>query len=212
MTSMTKLYIGLAVALALTGGTLAMASQSLPGNPLYGVKLGLLEGIESNFAGEGEARAKFQLKLAERRLDEAARSAAKERFDVDAQQQVLLNFNAQMKGIEEYIATLEAEGKKAEIKDIAVQVGQKLAAKAQILTSTQSQIKTSVNAAAQDTLDFLMLRVGGTLAAAANIAASTMIEDAPPTGADAPTPTDDYGRPIEIKAEAGATGSVQVEN
>lgn len=193
-----KIAAGLAVVVLLTVGVLVAATQALPGGLLYGVKLGVLERVEGVFAGNSsEAKANRHIKLAERRLAEADEAAAKERFDADAQTAVLVEFNTHMKGVEEYIAELNAEGNVEAIKTIAVKTGQMLAQKAQLLASTQAQIKTSLNLQAQDSLDFLMLRVGDTLAAAASIAASTRIEDPAPEGENAPVPTDDWGRPIE---------------
>lgn len=193
-----KLVIGAGIAIILLIGILVAASQSLPGGLLYGIKLGALERVEGTFAGRSsEAKANRHLVLAERRLAEAAEAAAKERFDTEAQAKVLFEFNNHMKGVEEYIAELNAAGNAEGVKNIAVKTGQVLAEKARVLASTQAEIKTSLNVNAQSSLDFLMDRVSSSLVAAANIAASTLIENPAPTGEDAPVPTDDYGRPIE---------------
>jgi hypothetical protein len=199
MNMRTKILIGLCALLLVGGGTLALASNSLPGSMLYGVKLGFLEKIEGVFAGGGKARAEFQLKLADRRLDEAVKSALKGNLDQKAQEQVLLNFNAQMKGIEGYITKLQTDGDIAGIKDIAVKTGQTLALKADILTQANAIIASSTDPEEQEaegSLDFLLLRVGNTLAAAASIAAGTLVEDEAPTPEIDPSTVDEWGNPI----------------
>lgn len=69
--------LGILVAvLAATGGIAYAAEGALPGNPLYGVKVGVVEPVQGAFAVSTEAQAAWQMTLAERRLFEAATLAA----------------------------------------------------------------------------------------------------------------------------------------
>ena len=193
---MIKLLIGVCAIVVLAGGTVALAGQALPGGPLYGIKIGLNERVEGLFAGQGKARALWQLELANRRVIEAAQAALKGRFDAEAQTMVLTNFNEQMKGIEVYITTLTSEGKTDEVKVLATEVGRRLANSMESLAAIQKQTNESTDPAKQNSLDFLILRVGNTLAAAANIAVSTRIEDEAPVDTLDPSKTDEWGNPI----------------
>jgi hypothetical protein len=64
-----------AVLVALTGGMTVAASNSLPGEPLYGVKIGL-EQVRLTATFNPADRARLRLNLADRRLDEAQRLVA----------------------------------------------------------------------------------------------------------------------------------------
>jgi hypothetical protein len=194
---MTKLVVGGVVAVLLVGGgTVALAQNSLPGDLLYGVKLGVLEKVDSTFAGSGKARAEWHIKMADRRLQEAVDASLEEQFDNDAEAAVLANFNMHMKGIEEYIAAVNAEGNVAATKDITIKLAQVLAQKTEILTQAQGFAKQSENPEVQGSVDFLLLRVTDSLAAAAGIAVGTLIEDPAPTPEVDPSTVDEWGRPI----------------
>jgi hypothetical protein len=192
---MNKVWLGSGVAVAVVIGLVFMTFNALPGNPLYGIKLGTIEPIKASFAGEGRELAEWHIKVAGERLNEAARSASKGNLDSDAQEAVLLNFNEHMKDVESYIAELQVEEKFAEIKEIAILIGQTLAAQAEVLNNAQAKIRSNGDPEIQGSLDFLLLRVGSTMVAAANIAASTLLEDEAPDTSNIPT-TDEWGNPL----------------
>jgi hypothetical protein len=170
-------------------------ANSLPGGLFYGLKIGPVENIQSQFAGEGRNRAEWHLKKAAQRVEEASRAAPKRSFDTDAQSTVLLNFNAHIQGVEEYINQLQAEEKAAEVKEFAIVVGQTLATKAEFLITAQAEVKTAEDPETQGSLDFLTLRVANTVAAAAYIAAGTGLENEAPDTSGVPQ-TDEWGNPL----------------
>ncbi|MDZ4226002.1 MAG: DUF5667 domain-containing protein, partial [Patescibacteria group bacterium] len=168
---------------------------ALPGGLLYGIKLNVNEKVEGALAFSSKARAEWHIKVAERRLIEAGQAALKGKFSTEAQTIVLTNFNEHMKGIDEYITQLNAEGRTAETKEVAIKLGQVLASQAESLAYAQSEVQASADTEVQGSLDFLFLRVTNSLVAAANIAASTLLEEPEPDTSDLP-PTDEWGRPI----------------
>ena len=211
MSRMTKIIVGLCAVLFLTGGTVAVAGGALPGSMLYGIKLGVNEKVSAAFAGGGRSKVDWQIAAAERRLREASEASLKGQFDTEAQTVVLANFNTQLKGIDEYLTMLKEENRLDEAKEVAIKVGQALANQAESLAYAQAEAHTSTTGEGeQGALDFLMLKVTGTLAAAANIAASTLVEDPLPEGTSDGRETDEWGRPLKANVDANveATGSV----
>ncbi len=193
---MTKLLLGLGAAFLIAGGATFASTKALPGEMLYGLKTGVVEKVESVFAGTGAARAEFQIKIAERRLFEASQSALKGKFDTAAQEKLLLDFNSQLTGIDAYATELRAAGKLAEEKALMVKLGQSLAMQAEWLAYAQRETASSTDDGSKNSLNFLLLKVGNTLAAAANIAASTLVEDEQPENTPDGSDTDEWGRPI----------------
>lgn len=107
-------FITKAVALCLVvilvgGGGVAYAAQgSLPGNPLYAVKVDVTEPIQTALAVTPEAQADVHVELAQRRVEEAEALAVQGRLDATTTQQLEQNFNDQT----------------ASANDLAVEVGQ----------------------------------------------------------------------------------------
>lgn len=187
-----------------------MANGAIPGDMLYGMKLGFNERVSAALAGGSRSKVEWQIDAAERRLNEAAQASLQGQLNAGTEEVVLANFNAQLKAIDEYITTARAEGRIDEAKEIAIKIGQALANQTQNLMFAQAEAKANVeNTEGQGALDFLVLKVSSTLAAAANIAASTLIEDPAPNTDDLP-PTDEWGRPLKV--EASATGTIKVGN
>ncbi len=65
----TAIPVALAVMMVSGGGVMAASANSIPGQPLYGVKLAL-EQVQVNLTPNGEAKAKVYAALAERRVSE----------------------------------------------------------------------------------------------------------------------------------------------
>ena len=192
----TKILIGLCAVLVLGGGTVALAGKALPGDLLYGMKLGVNERVEGFLAMGSTAQTDWHIEVAERRLIEAGQSALKGKFDTEAQTLVLANFNDHLKGVEEYLIALSAEGRTEEAKEVAVKVGQALARQVESLAYAQGEVKASTDTEAQGSLDFLFLRVASSLTAAANIALGTLVEDEAPVPEIDPSTVDEWGNPI----------------
>lgn len=193
---MYKILIGLGVVVLLGAGTVVGANGALPGDLLYGVKLGVNERVEGMFKVGGQARANWHVALTERRLNEAVNATLENQFDQAAQETVLNDFNAHMKALEDYIAEKNASEEKEQVKEISLKLAQVLASYTSILNDTQKYANENPETASVGSLDFLSLRVGNSLAAAANIAVSTLIEDPAPEPTVDPSTVDEWGRPI----------------
>lgn len=84
--------IALALALLLTGSVSYAAEGSVPGDMLYPVKVGVNEEVRSALTLSTEAKASWEARLAERRLEEAARLAAQGRLDTHTQAELQARF------------------------------------------------------------------------------------------------------------------------
>lgn len=83
----------LAVLVVLGGGGTAYASEgALPGDPLYSIKVGVVEPLRTTLAIGAEARAEAHLALAERRLEEAEALAAQGKLTEETTAELENNF------------------------------------------------------------------------------------------------------------------------
>jgi len=87
--------VGLIIALviAVSGGVSVAAETSVPGDILYSVKTSVNEKVRGALATSAEAEAEWQVRLAERRLEEAAKLEARGTLDADVEQELSDAFN-----------------------------------------------------------------------------------------------------------------------
>lgn len=104
------LPITLSALLVLGGGTAFAAERSLPTEALYPIKIQVNERVRATLTPTSEGKAKWQARVAERRLEEAERLALKKNFNTETQAQIELSFDEQAKLVQEKIARLKAEG------------------------------------------------------------------------------------------------------
>jgi len=134
------MYASIATLLILlTGsGTVFAAENTLPGDPLYGVKVHVNEQVRSALAVSSEAKADWEAKVAERRLDEAARLAAEGRLSAEAEATLEARVEEQAAKIKDRIERLEAEGNTEVAADITARLETALALHGQILDKLES--------------------------------------------------------------------------
>ena len=97
----------LAVLVALTlagGGVSAAAEASLPGDLLYSVKVKGTEEVRAFIALSSEAKAEWEARRAERRLEEAEQLAARGEISAEAKVQIEENFKAHAERVNARIA------------------------------------------------------------------------------------------------------------
>lgn len=102
-----------AIALILTlvcGGTAYAAEGSLPGDTLYPVKVSVNENVRTALALSTEDKADWEARLTERRLEEAAKLAARGELKGDIEARLAQSFEDQAEKVKTRIARLEAEG------------------------------------------------------------------------------------------------------
>ncbi len=135
---MPFITIGIVVALALSGGVAFEAEQALPGDALYGFKVGVNENVRSAFAVGTQAQADWDIEAANRRLDEAEKLAVAGRLDADAKADIETNFDAKVRAATGAIAKLQAEGKYDAAKEKSAKLEQSITARSRSLAASVS--------------------------------------------------------------------------
>ncbi|MDP3793466.1 MAG: DUF5667 domain-containing protein, partial [Candidatus Uhrbacteria bacterium] len=87
--------IVIAIIVVLGGGTSLVAQTSLPGDALYPVKINVNEEAQAFLQTSIEAKARWEVERAERRLEEAEELTVKSTVTVDARMRIEKNFSQQ---------------------------------------------------------------------------------------------------------------------
>lgn len=146
-----------AIVLVAGGGTSLAAETSLPGDTLYTVKVNVNEKARAMLALSDEAEAKLAAKLAERRLQEAARLTAEGRLTAEAQAELESRFKTQVDKFESRVNKVaEAEGKAKAAAEISSNFEASLKAHNQILTGLQARAETETKAEGEAAIEVKM--------------------------------------------------------
>ncbi len=139
------MYATLATILVLlTGtGTAFAAENTVPGDSLYGIKVHVNEPVRGALAVSTEARANWEAKVAERRLDEASRLAAKGELKADVETNLEARFKAQAEKIKTRIEKLEASGKNEAAANLSARLESAIQIHQEILTKFHSEDGTT---------------------------------------------------------------------
>lgn len=137
---MAPLALGLIMALSLGGSVAAAAEQSLPGDTLYPVKISVNEEIQSAFAFSDEARAEFETKRAERRLEEASRLSKEGRLNAETRVELETQLATHIQNAESRVAKLKARGRAENSSHIETKLETSLSAYADILSEVDGDV------------------------------------------------------------------------
>lgn len=177
---MPFIAIALLLAVAVSGGVSLAAQHSLPGDPLWGVKVHINEGLQSALAAEGRAQAEFDISAIEARLDEAAELAADARLDANVQAKIESNFEGHARSVEEQVAKLEAAGDYAAAAEVAARFQAAVAGQASVL----AEARATASVATQQLVSGIIGKVQATLDTASNLSAQTSANAAAHVNAD----------------------------
>lgn len=106
----------LLIAVFVGGGVSFASENSLPGDLLYPVKVRVNEEVRAALTVSAEAKADWEARRAERRLEEAAELSSKGEFSVEKREKVESNFKRHVEKVRARIAELET---KADLKAAA---------------------------------------------------------------------------------------------
>lgn len=122
------------LAVALLGGGVSFAAEgSLPGDVLYPVKLKVNEEVKAAVSLSAEAKANWEAKRAERRLEEAEKLAASGKLDAETRAKIESNFEKHAARVQERIATLETRSDVRAAADVSSKLETSLRAHGKIL-------------------------------------------------------------------------------
>ncbi|MDO8466657.1 MAG: DUF5667 domain-containing protein [bacterium] len=94
--------------LVLGGGASVASEQATPGSLLYPVKVNINEGVIGALSFSAKAKANWDVRVTERRLEEAEELSAEGKLDADARAQIEENFAAHADRVHERISDFQA--------------------------------------------------------------------------------------------------------
>ena len=132
--SMTKLVpAGMLLFVLIGGGIAAAAENTLPGDVLYAIKTQINEKVISAFQVSTVAETHWEIKLSERRLQEAEAIAADPKVSTEAKAQVQQDFQKHAERVRETVANLQAEGNTEAVVDLSTRFEASLETHTQVL-------------------------------------------------------------------------------
>lgn len=139
--------IVISIVLLLTAGTSIAAEKALPGQVLYPIKVAINEEVIAFASFDSEAKAEWEIRRTERRLEEAEELASKGRFSAEVSQRIEANFEEHAERVRARIAEFEAKDVQVST-DLSSKFEASLRAHENILerfaTTTSDQVETSV--------------------------------------------------------------------
>lgn len=110
--SIKSMIAALLIIALLTGSASALAEGSLPGSPLYPVKVGVNEKVRTFLSFSDDAKADWSIKIADRRLSEAEMLASSGNLSSENRVELETRFNSASDNFEDKIGKLEAKNRK----------------------------------------------------------------------------------------------------
>jgi len=107
---MPFIAIGIAAVLAIGGGASVVANNSVPGDALYGLKIGVNEKIEASLAFSEEAKAEEHLEAIAERHAEGKKLEAEGKLSAEAKAGLNANIDAHAKAFTTALANVKAAG------------------------------------------------------------------------------------------------------
>lgn len=175
---MPFIAIALIVAAAIGGGTSLAAQNSLPGDALWGFKVGVNENVRAALAAEGKSQADFDISAIEARMEEASKLAANGRLDAQAQAKIEANFDAHAKNVAAQVAKLQERGDYSAAADVAARFQATVASRASALAEAKVNAGAEGSANAQAALSGIIGRVQTTLDTASTLSADASAQAA----------------------------------
>jgi hypothetical protein len=118
---MPFIVLSLLVAVTLGGGVSFAAQGALPGDPLWGFKIGVNERMESALTFPEKEKAVLDIATAQRRIDEAARLAASGGLSSSTVAMLGSNFDVHARRMIDHVAKLQDQGKFGDAALVAAQ-------------------------------------------------------------------------------------------
>ncbi len=141
-------FIALAVALAAVvgGGASVAAQSSLPGDALYGLKIGVDEKIELALAFSNEARAQEHLEAIEERHEEAKKLEAEGKLTAEAKADLNANIDAHAQAFATALANVKANGDAQAVAQLEAKLKAALEAAANVSANASANANANANA------------------------------------------------------------------
>ncbi len=143
---MSFISIAIAALLAVGGGASVAAQGSVPGDALYGLKIGVNEKVEAALAFSDEAKADEHLEAIAERHEEAKKLEAKGKLDVQTKASLNANIDAHAKAFATALANVKAHGSAEAVAQLETKLEAALDAAAGADTSASAKANANLNA------------------------------------------------------------------
>ncbi|KND49515.1 MAG: hypothetical protein AB203_00340 [Parcubacteria bacterium C7867-008] len=144
----------MALVLLVTGSGAAYASEgSLPGSPLYKVKVAVIEPVRGALITSTEGQAQWHANLAARRLEEATKLAVSNKLDASSSAYLQDQFETEVRISTQAADTLTVTGNTEAALDARSDLEARITAHAQILGLVSEHLKATVGEDASGFLD-----------------------------------------------------------
>ena len=175
---MPLIAIAIIIAVAVGGGSAAVAQTALPDSAIWNFKAYVSEQVQTEFAFGGNAKADMDLYVIEVRLSEAERLISDSRLDAAVCKKIENSLNARVASLERRIARLREHGDFTAAADIAWRFQAAAAAHAALLSEAQANAEAGGSAAQKAVLGAFaertraMLDIASVISADASAAAA----------------------------------------
>lgn len=142
---MAPIALGLIMALSLGGSVTLAAEQSLPGDTLYPVKVSVNEEIRGAFTFSDEARADFEAKRAERRLEEASRLSKEGRLNAQTRVDLETRLSGHIRDVDARVAKLKARGRDSNSSTVEARLESSLNTYAYTLSDVDTDVSVATS-------------------------------------------------------------------
>ena len=137
----------LMIAILVTGSVAAGAEGSLPGSPLYPIKVNINEEIRSAFAFTAEGKADWEASRALRRVEEAEGLAASGALTVETKAELQERFEIHAKRTNERLAAIRTDGDAEAALRVSAQFEARLKAHNRLLSAVAAAASTAIESA-----------------------------------------------------------------
>lgn len=119
-------------------GVAAASADALPHEPLYAVKVGIVEPVRIAVTLDPKARAALQVELADTRLKEIARASVEHPLPPEAAERVASLLSEHIESAQETISALDTNRKPADALELAAELQATLESHAEVLTDVDA--------------------------------------------------------------------------
>ena len=143
------IFASLLVMAMLGGGVSFAAENSLPGEVFYPIKVKINEEVRATLALSAEAKADWEARRAERRLEELEKLAAAGKLNAETKAKIEANFEKHAEKVKERIAKLESKADVKAAADVSSKLETSLRAHGKILKKFSGTASVAVKADAE---------------------------------------------------------------
>lgn len=160
---MRSAYVAVPMALAVSAGVVFAAQSALPGDLLYGLKVGVIEKVQTGLVFSGQQKAKLDAAFAVRRLEEGEALARQNKLAGELKNELSSHFEEQSAKLMDDINSLKKEHDEATAAEIDSSFAQSLKVHQEIVDVLKENLQEEAGADEKNQTQKELTGSGGTL-------------------------------------------------